>query len=102
MTSEQSLQEMQMALTRLKSELEGFRASLLEQVERYKNIVEKLHVNGLSIEVYNTYLNDYYERDRSYINSLIDHIEEADVPYIDKNLQVTGMNKEVATTGWDF
>ena len=102
MTSEQSLQEMQMALTRLKSELEGFRSSLLEQVERYKNIVEKLRIDGLSIEVYYTYLNDYYERDRSYINSLIDHIEEADVPYIDKNLQVTGMNKEVATTGWDF
>ena len=100
--AEQSLQEMQMALTRLKSELEGLKSTLLNKIEEYRNIVDRLNVQGLSREVHDTYLSSYYEKDRSLINALIDHIEEYDVPYVDKNLQATGVNKSVAESGWDF
>lgn len=100
--SMQSLQLQQMALTKLKSHLVAFKDDLINQMERYRNIVEGLHEDGLSDEVYRTYLNSYYERDRSYVNQLINHMEEADVPYVNKNLEETGINQEVANTGWDW
>lgn len=97
-----SIELQKSALIQLKSHLEAFREDLLNQMERYRNIVERLHEDGLSQEVYNTYLNSYYEHDRSYVNQLINHMEEVDVPYVNKNIEETGINIEVATQGWNF
>lgn len=100
--SDQSLELQQAALVRLKAELESFKGILLDQMERYRRTVDLLKESGLSREIYNQYLNTYYERDRSYVNSLINHIDETDVPYVEKNLQQAGGSIEVAHMGFDF
>lgn len=98
----QSIELQQNALYRLQNYLQNFKEDLLNNVERYRNIVDSLQEEGLSNEVYNTYLHSYYERDRAYIQQLIDHIEEADAQYISRNLEQTGVSKETAGIGWDF
>ena len=100
--SNQSIALQQKALYSLQNYLQNFKEELLNNVERYRNIVDNLQAEGLSDEVYNTYLNSYYERDRMYIQKLIEHIEDADAQYISRNLEETGINKNVANTGWDF
>lgn len=98
----QSLELQQQALYSLQNYLSLFKDTLVENLERYGNIVENLHQDGLSNEVYQTYRNSYFERDRAFIRSLIDHIENSDEPYIVNNLEATGINKEVAGRGLDF
>ena len=92
----QSLVKQQAALQQLKTYLGVFKDELEEHLRRYRAMVNNLHSEGLSIEVYQTYLNSYYERDRNYIDSLIHHLEEADAKYINDNLQESGVNIEVA------
>ncbi len=100
--SDQSLELQQAALVRLKAELESFKVTLMDQMERYRRTVDLLKEDGLSREIYNTYLNTYYERDRAYVNSLINHIDETDVPYVIRNLEQAGGSIEVAHMGFDF
>ena len=104
--SYQSLQKQQEALSALQHFLENFKEELLSTMERYKGHVNRLHESGLSNEVYQTYLGNYYSSDRSYIQSLINHINDVDIPYIRKNLGSTEANKATASgaasTGWDF
>lgn len=94
--SGQSLAKQQAALQELKSYLGMFKEELEENLRRYRARVENLHGDGLSNEVYQTYLGSYYERDRSYIDSLIRHMEDADTKYLNDNLQESGINIEVA------
>lgn len=96
MNNGQSLAKQQAALYRLKNCLESFKEELQDQLRRYKAVVDGLQGEGLSHEVYSTYLNNYFERDRSYIDSLINHMDEADSKYINDNLQESGVNIEVA------
>lgn len=96
MSSTQSLAKQQAALSKLKHYLENFKEELEDNLRRYRNIVDELHGDGLSNEVYSTYLNSYYERDRSYIDSLIRHMEEADAKYISDNLVKNEENIDVA------
>ena len=98
----QNIELQKTALLALQNYLQGFQEDLLAQVERYGRIVEGLRQEGLSDEVYHYYHDNFFNRDKSYIQSLLEHIRETDAPYITKNLEATGMSKETATTGWDF
>lgn len=98
----QSLELQQQALYQLQNHLASFKEILLDNLERYRNIVEGLHQDGLSNEVYNTYLNAYFGHDRSLIQNLIRHLEDSDAPYIASNLEATGVSKETAARGWDW
>lgn len=91
-----SLERQQAALYRLKGCLEGFKNELQDQLRRYRAVVDSLKEQGLAQEVYSTYLNSYYEKDRYYIELLIRHMEEADTKYVNDNLQEAGVNKDVA------
>lgn len=100
--STQSIQAQQQALYQLQYYLKDFKVTLLENLERYRNIVENLHQEGLSNEVYNTYLGSYFEHDRVCIQQLINHIESSDEPYIVSNIEATGVNRDTARRGLDF
>ncbi len=97
----QSIQKQQEALQRLKHFLEGFQEELIGTMDRYKKRVEDLHVDGLSEEVYRKYSGDNYSRDKDYIHSLITHIQNTDIPYINKNLGATEENK-IAASGASY
>lgn len=99
---EQSIELQQQALYMLQNHLSSFKNFLKDNLQQYHNIVENLRQEGLSNEVYTTYSGSYFERDRQYIQSLIEHIETNDEPYIVKNLEETGVNKDVARRGLDF
>ena len=98
----QSLQIQQEALLELRSHLESFKDELNNQMERYRNIVERLHESGLAEEVYRTYLGSYYETDRNLVNQLIAHMDQADTPYVNNNLHANFENQLAANTGWDY
>lgn len=96
MATHQSLQKQQEALQELKNFLEAFKEELTARMEGYKRRVEKLHDTGLSNEVYNHYSNDNYVNDKTFINNLIRHIDDTDIPYINRNLGATEDSKETA------
>ena len=96
MNGTQSLEKQQAALSKLKNYLETFKEQLEDNLRHYRNHVEALHGDGLSNEVYTTYLNSYYVRDRNCIDDLIKHMEEADVKYLSDNLNKNEENIDVA------
>lgn len=101
----QSLEKQQEALKGLKTFLEEFVNDLKDKIDHYKKRVEELHGEGLSNEVYNKYSSDNYSRDKDYIHSLIKHIEDTDIPYINRNIGATEENIGTASgatsRGWD-
>lgn len=92
----QSLKAQEEALQELKSFLNEFAIDLGNKLKTYKMRVDKIHDNGLTNEVYYHYLNDNYSQDKSYINNLIKHIENTNIPYINKNIGATEDSKETA------
>ena len=97
MPQHQSLQKQEEALKALREFLVSFTEDLESKIKSYKRRVDNIYDTGLSNEVYNHYSNDNYVSDKNHINSLIRHIKETDIPYIDKNLGATKGSKETAS-----
>ena len=85
-----------MALNELRNFLLQFKDSLKEQTVMYKTRVESLREVGLPIQVLDNYLVNYYNPNHLSLHSLVERIENVDLPFVSSNIAHTEQALEMA------
>jgi hypothetical protein len=76
------------ALQDLRGFLEMFRSELINQLNGYRNRTHGLRESGISNEVALNYESACYTVNEGYLKQLVNNIQEDDLPYINRQIQV--------------
>lgn len=77
------------SLKELKSVLESLSGQLKECERQYNNALR--HIRDVDANVANTYIANNYTQDARLLQSLLRHIEEADMQFIDQRIRMSEM-----------
>lgn len=84
----QNLQLQLDALVQLRRELIYLNKQITELSKLYKSRIDQMVEEGLPIQIHDTYSNSYLESHCSALNTLVSTIEEEDISYINRNIEV--------------
>jgi len=80
------LQQLQ-ALEVLKSRLNEFNDYVNALSAKYQKLIDALVESGLPIQIAENYTNSFMQRNVSALNSLVQGVEQEDIPYINRNIE---------------
>ncbi len=75
------------ALEELRNFIIQLQNDLSERLQAYNYRVRGLRESGLSIQVASTYESNFCEANNAAVGRLIDSLNEADLPYISRNIE---------------
>ena len=76
-------------LSQLKNNLNSFSIELLNRATDYQRMLDNLYESGLPQETYNKFQAEHLEVVKSTINQMVNHIENASIPFILANIELT-------------
>ena len=77
------------SLKELKSVLESLNGQLRESENQYNKALR--HIRDVDANIANTYINNHYAQDARLLQSLLRHIEEVDMQFIDQRIRISEM-----------
>ena len=82
----QDLEKQMQALEMLKAYLINFNNQVNELSAQYKAQIDAMVESGLPIQIADSYKNSFLQRNISALNSLVQMVEQEDLPYINRNI----------------